>query len=252
MNNKLSELSSIWAQWLSGLAAISFVAAAIFNGWIFDGWGLNFLQIASAADVLNSGIDLFFRLLAPLIGFTSGWVLVRGLMFKFNDRVFISNLIGHIRYALIIFAMAMAIHVASGGIFSPLIFIFAFSYGYYFSYEAAIGRISHLIPAIMVIIIFIITSSLGIKSIINVSKNGFQPRRLVLNDKNYCKCDVLWIGERSVVVNCIDGNIKVIYGGEGIKLEMFESEDWPPVDRLKPINRRDISPAQQWLRQRAR
>lgn len=252
MNNKWSEISSIWAQWLSGLAAISFVAAAIFNGWIFDGWGLNFLQIASAADVLNSGIDLFFRLLAPLLGFVSGWVVVRGLIFLFNDRIIVSKIINYLRFVLLFSVPLMLIYVVAGGIFSPLIFIFAFSYGYYFSYEAAVGRMSHSIPAIMVIILFIMTSSLGIKSVIRVSKYGFQPRKIVLDDKAYCRGDVLWMGERSIVVNCNNRRIMVIYGSENLKLEMIETEDWPPVDRLKPINWRDISPAQQWVRERIR
>lgn len=243
-------LGAMVAQWLSALAGLSFAAAAIFNGWIFDGWGLNFLQIASAADVLNSGIDLFFRLLAPALGCTSGWFAARGLIFLTQENEFWSSAIKKTAFLPGIISMLAAAYVVCGGVFSPLTFIYAFSAGYYYSYDVAIGSTPRLFIFVFVIPLFIAIVSLGFKNVSEVSRYGFEPRRILVEAGYSCAGDVLWIGDRSIVVHCKTGEVDVIYGGENVRMSMRQIEEWPRVASLRALKRRDQSHFQKWIQEK--
>ncbi|HEX8661177.1 MAG TPA: hypothetical protein VF686_04865 [Brevundimonas sp.] len=59
------------AELTAGVTAIAFAASAGLNLFLFSHWGLNYLQIASPADVVMGGIEVFLRLI-PFLALAAG------------------------------------------------------------------------------------------------------------------------------------------------------------------------------------
>jgi hypothetical protein len=59
------------------LSALAFLVSAVLNRLIFSNWNINYLQIASPADVLMGGLDLLFRAWPVLLGISLGFVTSR-------------------------------------------------------------------------------------------------------------------------------------------------------------------------------
>lgn len=53
-----SALALHGAQAITVVGVVGFLAAIVLNSVVFDAWGLNFLQLATVADIIRSGIDL--------------------------------------------------------------------------------------------------------------------------------------------------------------------------------------------------
>ncbi|MFA7439972.1 MAG: hypothetical protein WCZ66_03285 [Sphingomonadaceae bacterium] len=83
-------------QALSAAGAVAFLVSILVNAWVFYRWGLNFLQLASPADVINSGLQLFLVASVPLLAGAVGILVqkfvlpqsVQPMFFKWLRRVY--------------------------------------------------------------------------------------------------------------------------------------------------------------------
>lgn len=71
----------VWvAELISLFGIVAFTAAVLFNNALFDHWGIEFLQVATATDVIMSGLHILVTFIPLLfwnfVGFLSGLIFV--------------------------------------------------------------------------------------------------------------------------------------------------------------------------------
>jgi hypothetical protein len=218
---------SLAAQWLSGAAAVSFASSALINYIVFSWWGLDFLQIASTTDVISSGIEVFVRLLGPAFIFMSGWLVARIPVFYLMP----ARMIRFITIFAITLVEILTIFFASpeGDAISWVLLLTLGLFGFYQSYSVARGDVHGVEAAVVAIVVGAMLAFTGVTLVRQLVLHGFEPRRLVLAADEPCRGDVIWMGERAIVLRCPDQQVAILFGPENVPLQLRPAEYQPKI-----------------------
>lgn len=236
------------------LVSIAFVASILLNQYIFSQWGLSFINVASPSDILISGVSglnfLLFTTLAIVINvcFVSianightifdrytkrishairkalGWfiyilynifVLFVNVIFLSNSY-FYSNNYNKLCLYIICFSPVLLELLPANGLKNWFYIKFDYSWFYKPIYISA-----WIVTASSVII-------LGWQSAQNKINDGYIGSRYTI-DTDVDDCDlpiVKWIGERALVVECIDEKYKILFNQQNVVFTPVPDYEW--------------------------
>jgi len=218
MSEKLSDYVIAAGKFASVAGLVGFVGALLTNQFIFQLWGLNFLQLATIGDVILTPISILLWML-PFLFFYGVGVGLAVLPFKPHRRSIINAIFA---FVAVIFAIIHIKRMTSRG----------FDVGQYTT-----GNLPYTFSLILVVG-FIATSFLLERTTIkrNILYVGhitfifmtFLMANLVFVENGFighssmraetCDAgviDVLWVGERAVVGRCAsDGDFRVVLNPE--------------------------------------
>ncbi|MEH0194603.1 hypothetical protein V7S57_02590 [Caulobacter sp. CCNWLY153] len=229
---KYQSILALAAQWLSALSAVLFALAVAMNSWVFSRWGLNFLQFAGASDVIGSGLFLATALFTPALCFGGGWVIGRLVVWERVDPRLLDYALTIVVALWAMFATAAVIHLRWDTSYSRIPFLIF--YGLWVSRLNASGRISGVIGGASIAGLALMCASFGFVQVARISQTGFQGRVLVNVSEGACQGQVLWMGERALILRCPNGRIGAVYGPENLRLELrpgdraLEAPSLPP------------------------
>ncbi|HVQ06873.1 MAG TPA: hypothetical protein VMS43_00410 [Allosphingosinicella sp.] len=230
---RLHSVLALTAEAASLAGLVGFIAAIALDSFIFNRWGLTFLQIASPTDVILSGLQNSLVLAAPCFVFAGGWLLGRDLFGLSNTARWRRTLLFLWAAALVSmlwFADALIHHGYFRYLVGAVIFLFAALVGTGDHVEAELPPgVDVTTPAALksirvlkldgrfnsVFICLLIASTAMLERINDLSDDGmFSARTAYLLSPELRDCHapyVLWAGERAVVVQCPPDKVRVLY-----------------------------------------
>lgn len=232
---KISRYLSFVAQTTSLAAIVGFLAAIIVNSIIFYSWGLVFLQVASAWDVILSGLQMVVFTLLPVIGAPVGWVVGVWLSRRSKRRVW-QNLL--LAYATVFYVISVItpiiigsptwarLFVASIGV---MLVMAVFEERRHFRRLSAFGpteavRFRIVSVAMLGFTVFVGSLTNVIAQVTAEGMIGYESVALTLPALPECEAPrAVWIGERAVVAKCRNGRTAVVIGSENVVLELRRS-----------------------------
>ena len=204
LRTSVARLARSAAELASLAAVLSFALSAWVNQRVFDSWGLNFLQIATLADVIMSGLHLLFWGLIPLltilaVGFGMGRLRGRARWIK---RAVLALAAATLVLAISISSVteeAGSLAVAAGALLVGLLLPGALHAR---QHPSRGGRVRQFF-----VLALAIASLAGLvrSTILGVEEAGYGGRRALHSATPTiagCSGHVLWSGERALVLSC--------------------------------------------------
>lgn len=255
ISNRVDQLFRLTSESFAIILAFGFLLGCILQGFVFFGWRINFIYIASTTDVLMSSLGFIGNIFIALIVFT-GW----SAFIEFTSSEFrLQDMFGNMLEAHHVFGCAIVGTVVSTLIFIPFIainfseglsreFVLAFLYsiflfsltasvliivGVFAKYSSEDGVASEVEtyrhPLIQRIIIFFFGTIilawplLSAVGIINIHRQtGYMTGYLEVSGLNMCATDnnqALWIGSEWMVLRCLRSKrVFVAHNNENIRL----------------------------------
>jgi hypothetical protein len=226
-----SSVLTMLAQGLSLAGVLSFALAVMINTFIFEAWGLSFLQLATPGDVVASGLAIlamFSSLFFPL----GAGALLWSLPFRPRRRAALPRIFSSILYGSLAVGVVSAVTVH----YDSLVHVIEFKYIELILWVSLISTILMLISGGAVIVhVFINAGSVpvyhwvalimlsgflifGSVNVISLVRNWGMPGNLktIVPACGRFPGSILWTGERAVVVRCRSQKIIVLYGSENL------------------------------------
>ena len=215
------------------ITAAAFLLGIFINSIIFSFWGMSFIQIATAWDVVMSGIQISAFLLIFLA--TSILVRITGIR---TSRILVGVIFvaGEVILAVLIFndmisrLAAMILLVIWAGVFLTIYSINGFN-----NITRTISRILALGGFILVAGMFLVVV------IYSAIYKGYSfPGSVTADFPNCYFADVMWIGERVIVVRCKDDSFMAIRDPESVTFRLTARSDRLPSN-YSGLMRRTLS-----------
>ena len=223
---------------LSLLAAIAFLAAVALNQFLFNQWGLSFLQVASPADVVMTGVGSLLYL-SPLV-----FIAAAGALLGFASRRVRLLWWGLLLLECILIAGLAGVAAFNGSLTSPsgsgvtvLLILGLFPLAHLLTHwrrremlarRGATAAIGSLVVASVLAVV--------VGQVQDYSLDGVGPQRIHLLQPAIPGCHglVLWQGERATVVQCSYGaaareNLRVLYNAQDLVITTADVPHEPPA-----------------------
>lgn len=200
------------------------------NVLVFRAWGLNFLQLATIADTLTSGLDIFLPALIVIFAFVGGAAVGGFLSRRVSRRgaVLLGGVATLTLVALVIWAIILRPRpgLTDLATIATLLFLMGPAYLLVTATEpkadAAKAAQTDALEVVQSLFVVVLICAGGLYGLIaDRSRDGFNGP---LAAANVCDCAargrVMWIGERTIVVRCRPGDVRVVSQAENQMLAL--------------------------------
>jgi hypothetical protein len=236
---------------LSLLAALAFLAAVALNQFLFNQWGLSFLQVASPADVVMTGVGALLYL-SPLVFIAAAGALL-GLVTRRVRPLWWGLLLLE---CLVIVALAAAVAfrtsvtTPSGSGVTVLLILALVPLAHLLTHSRRREMLARR-GATAAVGSLLVASVLAVAAgqVQDYSLDGVGPQRIHLLQPALPGCHglVLWQGERATVVQCSYGraareNLRVLYNAQDLVITTADVPHEPPQAKAAASARRDAGP----------
>lgn len=201
----LAEISSLFL-------LLGFILSSLLNGIIFSAWGISFMQAASPADVLMSGLQFAALIAVPtMVSLSINWVGLRRSVWSKSDRHVQLVALGLVVVAALPVASYMSSRSVTDGI-GP--YAVVLGTGVMIAILAAVSwrstpsgqRGSPLAKSLLTLLVAGAMIMVGGATVLVARvEHGYEPMLTYIEEAEFCTAapaQVLWIGADTVIVRC--------------------------------------------------
>ncbi len=228
------QLGKRLTEYFSIVTAASFALSILANQAVFDRWGLNFLQLATVADVVMSGLSLLFFTIPLALALLAAWI-VGGLRGRLRWFARIALIIATLIFALGLWGLsqgeadqgAAAAVSSSGFVLVGLLGQTALR----FRKARNLRTVSATIAAALIAAVTLAQTIAYTVQRYEVRGYSGDAQLYLQSATPDCKGRALWTGEHAVVLDCGaptgPRNIRIIFGQQ----DRLYSAVVPPIAR---------------------
>lgn len=192
------------------LTSMMFVLGFAVNSIVFSTWGISFAQFATAWDVLVGGLQIGGMFLSVIIGY---WIIVP--FRRFSPVSLLAYMLTGVLAISVLFLAAESI-IARDTALLVVMLLAGMAAGSidFHRYKKKWQR-----NALISISIFQFTIFSGLSLFVQISsasEHGYSWPNVVTIDEAGCNAArALWVGERAIVIRCMDGQVRVLRDSDG-------------------------------------